>query len=94
MEELQKCKMLFSQPKFNILKNFAEVIEKEIKITEEKVLGYFSNSNSFDNSNNNERNRVMKINDKNYDYMRNNFDNNKFGEDNSFNNLMGKFGNK
>ena len=94
LEELQKCKMLFSQPKFNILKNFAEVIEKEIKITEEKVLGYFSNSNSFDNSNNNERNRVMKINDKNYDYMRNNFDNNKFGEDNSFNNLMGKFGNK
>jgi hypothetical protein len=95
-EELQKCNMLFSQQKFNILKNFAEIIEREIKVTEEKVLNYCSNTNSFDNSNNNERGRVMIINDKNNDYIRNNFDNsnNQFREDSNFINLMGKYGNK
>ena len=85
-EELQKCNMLFSQQKYNVLKNFAETIEKEIKITEEKVLGYFSNLNSFENSNNNQ-NRAMKINnnDKN---LGNNF-NIRFNEGNHFKNLMG-----
>ena len=76
-EELQKCNMIFGQQKFNILKNFAEIIDKEIKITEEKVLGYFSNTNtSFDNSNNNQ-NRILKFND-NKSYENNNFGNSTF----------------
>ena len=89
-QELQKCNMLFSQQKLNILKNYGETIEKELRITEEKVLGYFSNFNNFVNSNNNQ-NRITKIKE-NENYGNNNL-NNRFNEENNFVNLMGKFGN-
>jgi len=63
-DELQKCKMLFSQKKFDTLENFADTIEKELKSTEEKVRQNFSDFNNFEysNSNNIEKNKILKVN--------------------------------
>ena len=90
-EELQLCKMLFSPEKFNILKNFGETIEKEVKITENKVMNYLENLNNFENSNYNQ-NRIMKVNKYGYDENNmNSFAESKKGR--SFLNFIGKFGN-
>ena len=61
-EELQKCNMLFSPQKYDVLKNFGETIEKEIKITEEKVIKYYTDYNNSDNNSNNNQNRSLKVN--------------------------------
>ena len=94
-EELQKCNMLFSHEKCKILKNFGDTIEKEIKITENKVIAYYSESNSFDNSNygSNNNNRILKVNINDKSMDNNNNIENIFGGGNNkhFSNLMKKF---
>ena len=94
-EELQKCNMLFSPQKFNILKNFGETIEKEIKITEDKVVKYYADYNNFDNSSNNNQNRLLKVNvvgDNNFNIENNNYENKFYRriDNNNFINLFGK----
>ena len=89
-EELTLCKMLFSQQKYKVLKIFGETIEKEVKIIEDKVMNYFQNLNSFENSNYNQ-NRIIKN-----DNFGNNNDMNSFGGTKKLNsvfNYFGKFGN-
>ena len=93
-EELQKCNMLFSPQKYDVLKNFGETIEKEIKITEDKVIKYYMDYNNFDNnSNNNNQNRSLKVNIFNDNNNYNNNNENQFNKRNVDNkNFINLFG--
>ena len=99
-DELQKCNMKFSPQKFTCLKKyFGEIIEGDLIETEKKVNKYFDDYNNFafSSSNNNEQNKILKVNvieNKN----NNEFDNSIFNRgknqvNNNFINLMGKYGN-
>ena len=92
--------MKFSPQKFTCLKKyFGEIIEGDLIETEKKVNKYFDDYNNFafSSSNNNEQNKILKVNvieNKN----NNEFDNSIFNRgknqvNNNFINLMGKYGN-
>ena len=72
-EELKKCKLIFSEQKYEILKKYGEFIEKELNNLEERLSVIYPKKNSFDNNdynnynnnyyNNNENeNKILKIN--------------------------------
>ena len=98
-DELQKCNMKFSPQKFTCLKKyFGEIIEGDLIETEKKVNKYFADYNNFafSNSNNNEQNKILKVNvidNKNNNEFDNSIFNRGRNQDNNFINLMGKYGN-